>query len=474
MLQLFAVENFLSFRDRQVLNLLTGRGTKKKEHRVEPAKGTLLLKTAALFGPNAVGKSNFIEAIDLAKRLVVIGTPAETPIVYRPFRLCAESRKRDTQFIFVIATGGKRYEYGFSYNAERISHEWLYLITRKAHYTVFDRRTESGEFDLTHLLRLNPKEEERQFLTFFAKATPERQLFLHEVISRNLGNNVSHTEDLDAVKNWFTDTLKVLFPDTPYKQGGMLKAVSDENLKEGFGELLRYFDTGIEGIDLKDVAFEKLGIPQDLRQLIKADLSKATKAEAFGSLNFDNDLYLVTYAEGQIQAKKLTTIHRCIDDSQTEYFSLVDESDGTKRIFDYIPLILDLIQGEKVFFIDEMERSLHPSLMRKLMELFFKYSNTITTQLIFTTHESTLMDQDLLRRDEIWLMEKSKGGESSLQRMDEKFSLRFDKELERNYLKGLFGSVPDFGSERAIQRLQAILNIQKGPDSPKGTRPMSI
>ena len=179
-------------------------------------------------------------------------------------------------------------------------------------------------------------------------------------------------------------------------------------------------------------------------------------AEAFGSLNFDNDLYLVTYAEGQIQAKKLTTIHRCIDDSQTEYFSLVDESDGTKRIFDYIPLILDLIQGEKVFFIDEMERSLHPSLMRKLMELFFKYSNTITTQLIFTTHESTLMDQDLLRRDEIWLMEKSKGGESSLQRMDEKFSLRFDKELERNYLKGLFGSVPDFGSERAIQRLQAI------------------
>ena len=323
-------------------------------------------------------------------------------------------------------------------------------------------------------LRLNPKEEERQFLTFFAKATPERQLFLHEVISRNLGNNVSHTEDLDAVKNWFTDTLKVLFPDTPYKQGGMLKAVSDENLKEGFGELLRYFDTGIEGIDLKDVEFEKLGIPQDLRQLIKADLSKATKAEAFGSLNFDNDLYLVTYAEGQIQAKKLTTIHRCIDDSQTEYFSLVDESDGTKRIFDYIPLILDLIQGEKVFFIDEMERSLHPSLMRKLMELFFKYSNTITTQLIFTTHESTLMDQDLLRRDEIWLMEKSKGGESSLQRMDEKFSLRFDKELERNYLKGLFGSVPDFGSERAIQRLQAILNIQKGPDSPKGTRPMSI
>lgn len=138
-------------------------------------------------------------------------------------------------------------------------------------------------------------------------------------------------------------------------------------------------------------------------------------------------------------------------------FSLGDESDGTQRIFDYIPLILDLIQGEKVFVIDEMERSLHPALMRKLIELFFKYSNNISTQLIFTTHESTLMDQDLLRRDEIWLIEKDKEGVSSLNRLDEKFNLRFDKELERSYLKGLFGASPDFGSEGTILKLKALL-----------------
>lgn len=432
---------------------------------MEPIKGSLLLKTAAIFGPNAVGKSNFIEALALAKRLVVAGTPAETPIEYRPFRLNSESKKNDTTFVFLIITGGKKYEYGFSYNAEQVSHEWLYLITRKTQYTVFERKVSSPDYDLTYLLRLNPKEEERQFLSFFAKATPARQLFLHEVISRDLGNNVSNIEDVDAIKNWFINTLKVLFPDTPYKQGGMLKAVSDDNLKEGFGELLRFFDTGIDGIDLKDVDFEKIGIPQDLYQIIKADLSKSRKSEAFGSLRFGEDLFLVTYIDGHIQAKKLTTIHHRMDDSENEYFSLDDESDGTKRIFDYIPLILDLIQGEKVFFIDEMERSLHPKLMQKLLELFFKYSNSISTQLLFTTHESTLMDQDLLRRDEIWLMEKTKQGVSSFQRLDEKFSLRFDKELEKSYMKGLFGSVPEFGPESAIQRLQAILEIQKRPDS---------
>lgn len=108
--------------------------------------------------------------------------------------------------------------------------------------------------------------------------------------------------------------------------------------------------------------------------------------------------------------------------------------------------------------IDEMERSLHPALMRKLIELFFKYSNNISTQLIFTTHESTLMDQDLLRRDEIWLIEKNKEGVSSLNRLDEKFNLRFDKELERSYLKGLFGASPDFGSDNTILKLKALLD----------------
>lgn len=463
MLQQFTVENFLSFRNREVLNLMPGRGSKKKEHKVEPVKGEWILKTASMFGSNASGKSNFVEALDLAKRLVVIGTPAETPIEYRPFRLCSETKKSDTTFTFLILTEGKKYEYGFSYNAEQITHEWLHLITRKSRYMVFNRNGLSQEFQLPYLHKLNPKEEERQFLSFFAKATPARQLFLHEVISRNLSDNVSNIEDLNAVKVWFIDTLKVLFPGTPYKQGGMLKAVNDENLKEGFAELLKYFDTGIEGVDLKDVEFDKLGIPQDLYQLIKADLSKSTKAEAFGSLSFGNDLFLITYSDGQIQAKKLTTRHKCMDNEEVEYFSLVDESDGTQRIFDYIPLILDLIQGDKVFVIDEMERSLHPALMRKLMELFFKYSNGICAQLIFTTHESTLMDQDLLRRDEIWLMEKTREGVSSFKRLDEKFSLRFDKELERSYLKGLFGGVPQFGNENAILKLRMLLNIEKAP-----------
>ena len=458
MLQQFIVENFLSFQDKAVFKLQPGKGSRNKEHKVEPVKGQWILKSAALFGPNAGGKSNFVKALEFGKRLVLFGTRAENLIKYHPFRLSTISKKKDTTFIYQILCNNKKYEYGFSYNAERISKEWLKQITRKTEHIIFNRDTTSKDsFNISYLLKLNHKEEEKQFLSFFAKATPQHQLFLHEVISRNLRDNVSNIEDLWEVIKWFADTLKVLFPDTPYKQGGMLKAVNDEQLKEGFGELLRYFDTGIQAIDLIDVDFEKLGITQEMKQFIKTDLTKSSNAEAFGSLTFENNLYLITFIDGTIRAKKLQTLHNIIDEEEKECFSLGDESDGTQRIFDYIPLILDLIQGEKVFVIDEMERSLHPALMRKLIELFYKYSNNISTQLIFTTHESTLMDQDLLRRDEIWLMEKNEKGVSSLARLDETFNLRFDKELEKSYLKGLFGASPVLRDESAIQKLKTIL-----------------
>jgi AAA15 family ATPase/GTPase len=458
MLQQFTVENFLSFKDREVFKLQPGRGTRKKEHKAEPVKGHWILKSAALFGPNAGGKSNFVEALELGKRLVLLGTSAESLIDYRPFRLCAESKKKDTTITYQILCNNKKYEYGFSYNAERISKEWLKQITRKTEHVIFSRDITATElFNISYLIKLNPKEEERQFLSFFAKATPQHQLFLHEVISRNLHDNVSNIEDLWEVIRWFVDTLKVLFPNTSYKQGGMLKAMNDEQLKDMFHILLLYFDTGIQDIDFIDVEFDKLGITQEMKQFIKTDLSKSSNAEAFGALRFDNNLYLISLVDSAIKAKKLQTLHKRIDDKEREYFSLGDESDGTQRIFDYIPLILDLIQGKKVFIVDEMERSLHPVLMRKLIELFFKYSNNISTQLIFTTHESTLMDQELLRRDEIWMVEKNTEGVSSLSRLDEKFNLRFDKELEKSYLKGLFGATPNLSDETAIQELRGLL-----------------
>lgn len=453
MLQQFTIENFLSFKDKEILLLQPNKGSLKKDHKMEPTKGQWVLKSAAVFGANAGGKSNFVKAIELGKKLVLRGTRTDDLIDFYPFRLSSENKKKDTTIIYHILCGNKKYEYGFSYNAEQISLEWLKQINKNNECVIFQRNTKKSNFDISYLLKLNPKEEESQFLSFLAKATPQRQLFLHEVMSRNIHENVSNIKDLDSVIDWFVNSLKIIFPDTPYKQGVLLKAADDNDLKRGFGALLRYFNTGVDSVKLIEVQFEKLGIPQDLQRAIKADLSKSNTDEAFGALRFDDNMYLINLIDGEIKAKKLMTVHKKMNETDVELFSLGDESDGTKRLFDYIPLILDLIQGEKVFIVDEMERSLHPSLIKQIILLFYKYSKDVSSQLIFTTHESSLMDQKIFRRDEIWLMKKDNNGISSFGRMDNLYNVRFDKMLQNSYLNGEYGATPIFETEEEINKL---------------------
>ncbi len=116
MLQQFTIENFLSFKNKEIFNLMPSRGSRMKDHRAEPVKGHMILKTAAMFGPNAGGKSNFIKALNFCKNRVLLGTPSDSLIEYLPFQLDSESKSSDATFTLHILCNDKKYEYGFSYN----------------------------------------------------------------------------------------------------------------------------------------------------------------------------------------------------------------------------------------------------------------------------------------------------------------------------------------------------------------------
>jgi AAA15 family ATPase/GTPase len=415
-----------------------------KEHRTDPVGGVSVLKTAAVFGPNSSGKSNLVKVLAFAKYMVLHGTRPDGLIEYDPFRLSIESRDALSKIVLEIQTAGKNYEYGFEFNHEGIAEEWLYEFTKRSENKIFARKDE--KFELDALLKKNKKDEAKQYLQFFAQSTSKNQLFLHEVFSRNIKGNVENIEDLSNVIRWFLDTLKIIFPETSYKQGIMLKAADDDELSSLYAELLKYFDTGIDGIQLGDVDIDKLGLPQELLREIKADLLKTKDFESYGTLRSDNnELYLISAKNGQIIAKKLMTVHKIKDgdESAEVMFSLTDESDGTQRLFDYIPLIFDLIRGAKVFVVDEMERSLHPALIYQIFSLFLSSCENVTSQLIVTTHETSLMTQKLLRKDEIWFMEKTDQSDSNLVPLEE-YKVRFDKELRSSYLEGSFGAIPKF------------------------------
>jgi len=452
MLIRFTVKNYLSFKDEVVFSMLPSKGTLMKTHKTHPIKGISVLKAAVAFGANASGKSNLIKAIAFGQNMLIRGNEGIDFIDYQPFRLADDSVKDNTKMEYEIQANGKCYAYGFVFNHDRIEEEWLYEINKKEDFLIFERNTSKKSFNIDFLLNNNSEPEQQQFLTFLAKATPEHQLFLHEVLTRNIQSNVSHIDDLNAVLGWFVNTLKIIFPNNAYKPGVTLQATNDTELKHYYSELLRYFDTGISSITLIKADIDKLDIPTDLLRIIKEDLLNPSAHNTYGTLKVGREIYLISADGKQLKAQKLKTVHEITGTGKNAFFDINDESDGTLRIIDFIPLIIDLLRGGKVFLVDEIERSLHPNLVYNIFELFFSQCASVDSQLVASTHESSLLTQKLLRKDEIWFVSKNRMGASRLNSLEE-YRVRFDKEIRRSYMLGRFKGIPAIGARYQIEQL---------------------
>ena len=452
MLIRFSVENFLSFSDRQKFSMLPGRGSLKADHKTSKLNGVSVLKTAVLFGANASGKSNLIKAIDFGKKLVLKGSRPEKPIDYQKFRLDKQSNINNSRFEYEIQHKGKNYAYGFAFNNELIKEEWLYEIGAKKEVKIFERNFSNKEiFDLDYIIQKLKKEEEKQFLRFIAKGTPNNQLFLTEIRTRKVKENVSKIEDLLNVIDWFQNSLKVIFPDDKYNEGLKFELKQDVELLTTFEEFLSYFDTGIDGVCLEKIDSENIDIPRPLLEKIKEDLlsKKSENVRASIISKGNNTTYFLSVKNDDIVIEKFMTKHKVKNANNPEKFDTSDESDGTNRIMDFIPLLMDLLKGDNVFIIDEMERSLHPNLIYDLLDLFLSKSTDINSQLILASHESSLLTQKLLRKDEIWFVVKDNYGASHLHSLEE-YNVRFDKEIRKDYLLGRFKAIPRIGNRNRL------------------------
>lgn len=446
MLIRFSVENMLSFKERTTFSMIPGKGTLKKEHKTKPIKGVSVLKTSVVFGANASGKSNLIKAISFGKKLILDGTNTNSSIEYEPFKLDVKSIKGNSRLEYEIQTKGKNYAYGFVFNAKSILEEWLYELSKTGEKKIFERSAIAKKtFDIDYILKLNQGTDEKQFLQVITKATPDNQLFLHEVFTRKMEGNVSHIEDLQNVIDWFLNSLKVIFPDDKYREGIKSEVTNNEKLQHIYEELLRYFDTGIDGICLKDVELNKIGIPDKVLEKIKEDLLNIKLENIRSILSTPENTYFIFKDKGKVKAQKFMTKHQVTGNNTEELFDTADESDGTNRIIDYIPLIIDLIRGDKVFIIDEMERSLHPNLIYDLFDLFLTNCKDVNSQLIIATHESSLLTQKLLRKDEIWFAVKDNLRASHLHSLED-YNVRFDKEIRKDYLLGRYKGIPRLGN----------------------------
>ena len=441
MLIRFHVSNFLSVNEEVELSLVSGRVRQHPEHVMRITEGCdmSLLRAAIIYGANASGKSNLIRAMRFAQNLVVKGTRIKQAIPRRPFKLCLDGDSRPSKFEFEFKQGKHCYIYGFEVDHQRVCTEWLYEIRKTTETMLFERATtQEGKVSVQFgRMRFENKESE-QFVEGVAKGTRPNQLFLTESMERNVPY-------FREVYQWFDETLVIIYPDSRYLP--LANRVMESDFAAGIARHLEQLGTGIYGFELLEVNPE-VEFPADMIMEMR-EMPDMEEGAAF-VIGPRGERFIVELSAGQLRAKKLMFKHKMADCGEEVLFGIEEESDGTRRMLELLPQFTNLLGQDKVIVIDELDRSLHPRLSYELIRLFLADTGN-RSQVIATTHEEHLLDLELLRRDEIWFIEKDQAGASRLYSLEE-FVPRYDKDIERGYLMGRFGAIPVFGRSSFARR----------------------
>lgn len=439
MLIRFTVENFLSFNQRTEFNMIASADSKQPHHVVKgkSQENIGLLRASILYGANASGKSNLIKAIDFARDFIVEGVGRNKNIRAENFKLDKNCYKKPSRFEFEFRYKGEQYAYGFSVDKTKVCEEWFFEIGRQLERPVFERNGSKINFNFQHDIFSNISDEDKQILSYEARGTRENLLFLTNCQERNITY-------FKTVYEWFDAVLKIITPKSELLSLPFFTE-PDKNITDSFDDILEFFDFRIKRINIKETDFEKFDeIPQKIKERIKENFSNSDeKKEKIGIFFVRNGISHVIKRDdsGQLKLLKLTTIR---DDKEGKeiIFEMSEESDGTRRVIDLIPMLMALLK-DKVFIIDEIESSLHPLLIEKLFDLILnnKKLKDSESQLIASTHQIHLLDiKKLFRKDEIWFTEKNINGESlaySLANTDVE-----DLDLVKGYLNGRFGAIP--------------------------------
>jgi len=206
--------------------------------------------------------------------------------------------------------------------------------------------------------------------------------------------------------------------------------------------MLSQLDTGIVHLGGEEIPFENIPLPGSLKIKLQEDVKEGMSVRLLSEPI--NERFIITRKGGELTAKKLITYHPQSNGAEVK-FEMRQESDGSQRIIDLLPAFLEIAAAgsKKVYVIDEVDRSLHTLLTRQLLESYLSgCSPESRAQLLFTTHDVLLMDQQLLRRDEMWVTERDADGVSSLLSFSEYRDVRYDKDIRKSYLQGRLGGVP--------------------------------
>ncbi|XVJ66874.1 MAG: ATP-binding protein [Lacibacter sp.] len=421
MLLEFTISNYRSIKEKTTFSLIAEPARSKSDNifaaEIAKKEKVRLLKTAAIYGPNASGKTNILKAFNAFVMFIVDSNlkAGEDISFYDPFTFDKATESTPTYFcLSFIGPQNVKYVYEFEYNSQEIISENLFYYPKGSKTILFTRSKDTDPEDLIHLGKLGS-----------IYRNKEIKVFKNKLILSKFGEDEPH-ELLSLVYIHF---LKYKFLNlnsrnrTINRQRFELNElfVTDKWFQDSINFLINSGDLMINEIQITENNQEDLKFQGELPESIKKRLFREFKYKIAGNHNYFD-------GERLIGQKSLP---------------ISQESKGTEILYDLGGTILKSLNDGSVLFVDELETSLHPNLCKLLIDIFQSPSlNTNGSQLIFTTHDVTLLDKSLFRKDQIWICQKDKFGSTDVYSIQDFKEVREETPFARWYLAGKFGGLP--------------------------------
>jgi AAA15 family ATPase/GTPase len=417
----FSVENFRSFKDRATLSMVAAKIRSKfpqidQNNAFQVSEKLTLLKTAAVYGANASGKSNLVQALNFMKMFILSSSRESQvgdPIPVDIYKLSVETENEPAFFECVFYVDGVQYRYGFEARKDQIMTEWLFTVPSTKEANLFIR-DENGIVPSAKFKEGKGLEEK----------TRSNALFLSVVAQFN-------GPIAKKIVQWFRDIGIVSGLDDTAYRFFTVSNFANGNLRPEIIDFVKELDLGISDIYHINIDKNKVMLPAEMPEELKKLIMK----------DIQGDLTSIKTIHHKWGKEKLDT---------KISFDMEDESDGTQKLFFLAGPIMDVLSNGKILVIDEMEARLHPLLTRAVINLFnSNKSNPKNAQIIFTTHDTNLLSNKIFRRDQIWFIEKDHQGASHLYSLAE-LKVRNDASFESDYIEGRYGAIPFLGDLRQI------------------------
>ena len=410
----FRVKNYRSIKDDQTFSMVAASGNELEETNtllLPKTKNVSLVKTAAIYGANAAGKSNLLKALKTMKKIILESNTRGDKLDLQPFLLHTDSIDKPSEFEITFVFDEIRYQYGFTANSEKIIEEWLIAYPKGRPQNWFARAYDKEK-----------KDYEWQFgdklvgqKQIWKESTRSNALFLSTAVNLN-------SEQLKPIFDWFANKLKITGIQG-WSPTYTMQRCAEDDFKEKIMQFLKTADMDIEDIEVELEEFDVNKLPKDMPSNIKIELEKRMNG---------------------MEIPKETKFLHLNNLNEKIALDFNDESEGTRKLFSFIGPWLDSLENGNVLLIDELHDNFHPLMVKFLIDMFHNNDlNKSNAQLIFTTHETSVLSQETFRRDQIWFCEKQDRATTLYPLTD--FSPRKGVEdLEKGYLSGRYGALPFF------------------------------